>query len=83
MPQCEFFAFVPVSALFHMEAIVADRPQPIGIVQLYRAGADGEPLPIASPHHTLMLAAIHLPIVVLFLLLYFYGGPSQGKELAS
>jgi len=72
-----FFAFVPVSLYFLWK-----RALPIGrsllvlcsyvvlalVVNLY---------PSYEPHHTLMLAAIHLPIVVLFLLLYFYGGPSQ------
>ena len=78
-----FIAFMPVSLYF-----IWKRSLPIGrslmvlcsyivlalVVNLY---------PSYEPHHTLMLSALHLPIVVLFLLLYFYGGPSQGKNAVS
>ncbi|MHC1692463.1 MAG: permease prefix domain 1-containing protein [Sphaerochaetaceae bacterium] len=39
--------------------------------------------PSYTPHHTGFLTALHLPIALLFLLMYFYGGPSLGKESMS
>ena len=37
-------------------------------------------LPSYEPHHTAILSALHLPIALLFLLLYFYGGPAGEKS---
>lgn len=35
--------------------------------------------PSYEPYHTALLSAMHLPIVLLYLLIYFYGGPSLPK----
>ena len=35
--------------------------------------------PSYEPHHTAILSAIHLPIITLFFVLYFFGGPSLGS----
>jgi hypothetical protein len=35
--------------------------------------------PSYDPHHTSVLAAMHLPILLLYVLMYLYGGPSTGK----
>lgn len=36
--------------------------------------------PSWEPNHTAMLGAMHAPIVMVFLLLYFYGGPDLGSS---
>ncbi len=74
------FAFLPIALYFVwkrslpvMKSIVALIPFLIAslVVNLY---------PSFEPHHTAMLSAIHLPIVLLYTLLYFYSGPATGKE---
>lgn len=36
--------------------------------------------PSYEPHHTSVLAAIHLPILLLYVLMFLYGGPSSGNR---
>lgn len=36
--------------------------------------------PSRAPHHTATLTAIHVPIITIFLLMYFYAGPSHSSD---
>lgn len=36
--------------------------------------------PSIAPHHTATLTAIHVPIIMLFVLMYFYAGPSYSSK---
>jgi hypothetical protein len=39
--------------------------------------------PSLEPHHTSVLSTIHLPILLLYVLIYFYGGPAYPRKKGS
>ncbi len=72
-----FFAFVPVSLYFIWKRSLPIRQSLLVMCSYVVLAAVINLYPTHEPHHTMMLAALHLPIVILFLLMYFYGGPSN------
>lgn len=76
LKNASLFAFTPIAVYFLYKRALPLRSS-IPVLSIFPFMAILINLyPSYEPHHTAILTAVHLPIVLLSVLLYFYGGPS-------